>query len=78
VPVERRAAERRRLIEENRRLREPLAARGLRPRGRQERSDGGGVRPRRKAARSEANILIQGESGTGKELIAKAIHAQSA
>jgi DNA-binding NtrC family response regulator len=32
----------------------------------------------RKAARSEANILIQGESGTGKELIARAIHANSA
>jgi transcriptional regulator with PAS, ATPase and Fis domain len=30
-----------------------------------------------KAARSEANILIQGESGTGKELIARAIHANS-
>jgi transcriptional regulator with PAS, ATPase and Fis domain len=30
-----------------------------------------------RAARSEANILIQGESGTGKELIARAIHAQS-
>ena len=31
----------------------------------------------RKAARSEANILIAGESGTGKELIASAIHANS-
>ncbi len=31
----------------------------------------------RKAARSEANILILGESGTGKELIARAIHANS-
>jgi len=31
----------------------------------------------RKAARSEANILILGESGTGKELIAHAIHANS-
>jgi DNA-binding NtrC family response regulator len=31
----------------------------------------------RKAARSEANILIQGESGTGKELIARAVHANS-
>jgi transcriptional regulator with PAS, ATPase and Fis domain len=31
----------------------------------------------RKAARSDANILIQGESGTGKELIARAIHALS-
>jgi DNA-binding NtrC family response regulator len=31
----------------------------------------------RKAARSEANILVSGESGTGKELIARAIHANS-
>jgi two-component system response regulator HydG len=31
----------------------------------------------RKAARSEANILIIGESGTGKELVARAIHANS-
>jgi DNA-binding NtrC family response regulator len=31
----------------------------------------------KKAARSEANILIFGESGTGKELIARAIHANS-
>ncbi|HKZ04777.1 MAG TPA: sigma-54 dependent transcriptional regulator [Methylomirabilota bacterium] len=32
----------------------------------------------KKAARSEANILIVGESGTGKELIARAVHANSA
>jgi DNA-binding NtrC family response regulator len=31
----------------------------------------------KKAARSEANILILGESGTGKELIARAIHFNS-
>ena len=31
----------------------------------------------RKAARSEANILLLGESGTGKELVARAIHANS-
>jgi DNA-binding NtrC family response regulator len=31
----------------------------------------------RKAARSDANILVLGESGTGKELIARAIHASS-
>ncbi len=31
----------------------------------------------RKAARSDANILVLGESGTGKELIARAVHANS-
>jgi len=31
----------------------------------------------KKAARSEANILVFGESGTGKELIARAVHANS-
>ena len=31
----------------------------------------------KKAARSDANILVLGESGTGKELIARAIHANS-
>ncbi|MBM4442132.1 MAG: sigma-54-dependent Fis family transcriptional regulator [Candidatus Rokubacteria bacterium] len=31
----------------------------------------------RKAARADANILVQGESGTGKELIARAVHANS-
>lgn len=31
----------------------------------------------RKAAKSEANVLIVGESGTGKELITRAIHANS-
>ncbi len=69
---------RRRLVQENRRLREslspPVALDTI-----------VGKSPAmeavfelvRKAARAEANILIQGESGTGKELIARAIHANS-
>ena len=62
-----RAAERRRLVEENRRLREPLA-----PRAGFDNVIGKSAAMEavfdlvRKAARSEANILIQGESGTGK------------
>src|SRR5262249_56978743 len=73
-----RAAERRRLIEENRRLREPLA-----PRAGFDQIVGQSPTMMavfdlvRKAARSQANILIQGESGTGKELIPPAIHPQT-
>jgi DNA-binding NtrC family response regulator len=73
-----RAAERRRLVEENRRLREPLAPRaGFDHIVGQSTAMGAVFELVRKAARSEANILVQGESGTGKELIACAIHAQS-
>jgi DNA-binding NtrC family response regulator len=73
-----RAVARRRLVEENRRLRQSLSPQvGL--------DTIVGKSPAmlavfelvRKAARVEANILIQGESGTGKELIARAIHANS-
>jgi DNA-binding NtrC family response regulator len=74
-----RAVARRRLVEENRRLRESLS-----PQVRFDTLVGKSAAMQaalelvRKAARSEANILIQGESGTGKELVARAIHANSA
>jgi DNA-binding NtrC family response regulator len=73
-----RAVAKRRLVEENRRLRESLSPRvGF--------DKLLGESPAmvavfdlvQKAAGSDANILIQGESGTGKELIARAIHANS-
>ncbi len=73
-----RAAARRRLVEENRRLRGSLS-----PQVAFDKLVGKSppmlavVELVRRAARSETNILIQGESGTGKELIARAIHANS-
>jgi DNA-binding NtrC family response regulator len=74
-----RALERRRLVSENRDLRE-------RARGEQESFDqlvgsSGGMhrlfREIEKVAPSDATVLLQGESGTGKELVAHSIHARS-
>jgi DNA-binding NtrC family response regulator len=77
IVVERGVA-RRRLVDENRRLRASLS-----PQVRFDTLIGKSPAMTtvwelvRKAARSEANILIQGESGTGKELVARAVHANS-
>jgi DNA-binding NtrC family response regulator len=68
----------RRLVEENRRLRESLSPQvGLDAVIGKSAPMQAVAELVRKAARSEASILVQGESGTGKELIARAIHANS-
>ncbi len=72
------AWEARRLREENRRLREEVAAR-YRLHNLLGRSTAmqGVFALIRQAAPGEANVLITGESGTGKELVAKALHFNS-
>src|ERR1700741_2828798 len=73
------AMERRRLVNENRNLRQNIQERyhkfaniiGKSPRMRQ------GFDLIIQAAPSRSTILVQGESGTGKELVARAIHANS-
>ena len=78
--VVRNAAAQRRLVAENRTLRQSLHTQSQRF------SDiiGGSARMQRvydlirQAAPSRTTILIQGESGTGKELVARAVHANSA
>lgn len=73
-----RAEEKIRLREENRRLKEVLETADF-----GEDLIGSGVRMRelfsmiRKVAIVDCNVLIQGESGTGKELVARAIHRLS-
>jgi two-component system NtrC family response regulator len=75
----RKAAEHRRLVEENRLLRERLVDSG------DDFTIVGNcaatqdvLRQIRQVAETDATVLLQGESGTGKELIARAIHRLSA
>ena len=76
--VLRRAAERKRLREENTALRRMVAQREPAPTmiG-QSPAIASLLTTVERIAPSEANILIQGESGTGKSLVAKAIHTTS-
>ena len=77
--VLRHAVDRRRLVTENRALRQSLQARSLNF----ENIIGRSSRMRQvfeliiQAAPSRTTILIEGESGTGKELVAQALHANS-
>ena len=73
-----RALERRRLVQEGRRLRETIADRdAIQPIVGQSRSLQQVFDLVRRVARTKTNVLVLGESGTGKELVARAIHDQS-
>ena len=76
--VLRRAAERRRLTQENTALRRMVAQRGQPPLvlG-QSRAMAAVLATVERIAAADANVLIEGESGTGKGLIAQTIHQQS-
>jgi DNA-binding NtrC family response regulator len=80
VVVLRNAIERRRLVKENRELRDRLRSDSHR----YDEIIGGSGKIRAvydlisRAAPSRATVLIQGESGTGKELVARAFHRRSA
>jgi DNA-binding NtrC family response regulator len=80
LAVLRNAVERRRLVRENRELRDRLRAGAHRF----DEIIGGSARMKAmfdlisRAAPSRATVLIQGESGTGKELVARAFHRHSA
>jgi two-component system NtrC family response regulator len=71
----RNAREHHRLLEENRRLRDRLAAAGEFPAIIGQSTAMQEVFDRiRQVAETDVTVLIQGESGTGKELVARAIH----
>jgi two-component system, NtrC family, response regulator PilR len=80
LAVLRNAIERRRLVRENRELRDQLRSGAHRF----DEIIGGGVKMKgvydliARAAPSRTTVLIQGESGTGKELVARAFHRHSA
>jgi len=76
--VLRRAAERRRLTQENTALRRMVAQRGQPPLVLGEsRAMAAVLATVERIAASDANVLIEGESGTGKGLMAQTVHQQS-